>query len=107
MEKVGRVSGIQSFNRQTSVSHNLINVDGQGSDPSLDDGDYLHMFSAAPSKKKSGASQMFRRGQSPMNPKMKATDKPESETLRKLRSFKQFDTVTDISDHYYIKKNLP
>jgi len=64
------------------------------------------MFSAAPSKKKSGALQPIRRGQSPMNPKMKATE-PESETLMKLRSFKQFDTVTDISDHYYIKKKLP
>ncbi|RHN44761.1 putative aminoacyltransferase, E1 ubiquitin-activating enzyme [Medicago truncatula] len=76
-----------------------------GSDPSFDDDDYLHMFSAAPSKKKSGALQPFRRGQSPMNLKMKATDKPESETLRKLQSFKQFDTVIDISDHHYIKKN--
>jgi len=31
------------------------------------------------------------------------TDEPENETLRKLRSFKQFDIVTDISDHYFGK----
>jgi hypothetical protein len=33
------------------------------------------------------------------------TDKPENETLRKLRSFKQFDTVVDTSDHYFVKNN--
>jgi hypothetical protein len=33
------------------------------------------------------------------------TDEPENETLRKLRSFKQFDTVTDTSDHYFVKNN--
>jgi len=31
------------------------------------------------------------------------TDEPENETMRKLRSFKQFDLVTDISDHYFSK----
>jgi len=33
------------------------------------------------------------------------TDEPENETLRKLRSFKQFDTVTDTSDHHFIKSH--
>jgi hypothetical protein len=33
------------------------------------------------------------------------TDEPESETLRKLRSFKQFDTVVDTSDHYFVNNN--
>jgi hypothetical protein len=33
------------------------------------------------------------------------TDEPENETLKKLRSFKQFDTVVDTSDHHYLKDN--
>ncbi|WJX68461.1 ubiquitin-conjugating enzyme [Trifolium repens] len=33
------------------------------------------------------------------------TDEPENETLKKLRSFKQFDTVVDTSDHHYLKNN--
>jgi hypothetical protein len=33
------------------------------------------------------------------------TNEPENETLKKLRSFKQFDTVVETSDHYYLKKN--
>jgi ubiquitin-conjugating enzyme E2 O len=33
------------------------------------------------------------------------TDEPDSETLRKLRSFKQFDTVVDTSDHYFVNNN--
>jgi len=33
------------------------------------------------------------------------TDEPENETLRKLRLFKQFDTVTDTSDHHFIKSH--
>ncbi|XP_039687106.1 putative ubiquitin-conjugating enzyme E2 38 [Medicago truncatula] len=33
------------------------------------------------------------------------TDEPENETLRKLGSFKQFDTISDTSDHYFIKSH--
>ncbi|XP_045801366.1 putative ubiquitin-conjugating enzyme E2 38 [Trifolium pratense] len=33
------------------------------------------------------------------------TDEPENETLKKLRSFKQFETVVDISDHHYVTNN--
>ncbi|WJX73321.1 ubiquitin-conjugating enzyme, variant 2 [Trifolium repens] len=32
-------------------------------------------------------------------------DEPESETLRKLRCFKQFDIVVDTSDHYFVNNN--
>jgi hypothetical protein len=38
-------------------------------------------------------------------PGLTITDEPENETLRKLRSFKKFDTVTDTSDHHFIKSN--
>ncbi|XP_058754821.1 putative ubiquitin-conjugating enzyme E2 38 [Vicia villosa] len=38
-------------------------------------------------------------------PQLTIIDKAENETLRKLRSFKQFDTVTDTSDHHFIKSN--
>jgi len=38
-------------------------------------------------------------------PGLTITDEPENETLRKLRSFKQFDTVTDTSDHHFIKND--
>jgi hypothetical protein len=33
------------------------------------------------------------------------TEEPENETLKKLRSFKQFDIVVDTSDHHYLKNN--
>jgi hypothetical protein len=33
------------------------------------------------------------------------TDEPGNETLKKLRSFKQFDTVVDTSDHHYVKSD--
>jgi hypothetical protein len=33
------------------------------------------------------------------------TDEPENETLKKLHSFKQFDTVVDTSDHHYVKSD--
>jgi len=220
MEKAGTVSGIQSFNSQPSVSHNSINVEGQGSGPLLADNDYLHMFSdnfmdvdeyallqaqfdnvdlptgiEAPftllpkplhgevkssfigskkqdfadnpdamklpylgqfesAKKGAGSSSSFHSnfnghngsshhlGIESGNPWFKSshninatpehlfgessvlksaraghdgaavvpsgftiTDEPENETLTKLRSFKQFDTVTDTSDHYFLKNN--
>ncbi|KEH38734.1 ubiquitin-conjugating enzyme [Medicago truncatula] len=220
MEKVGTVSGIQSFNSQPAVSHNSINVEGQGSGPSLANNDYLDMFTdnymdvdeyallqaqfdnvdlptgiEAPftllpkpfhgkakssffgskkqdfadnpdamklpyfgqfesAKKGAGSSSSFHSnfnghngssyllGMESGNPWFKSshninatpehlfgessvlksaragcdgaavvpsgftvTHEPENETLRKLRSFKQFDTVTDTSDHYFIKNN--
>lgn len=36
---------------------------------------------------------------------LRITDEPENETLKKLRSFKQFDIVTNTSDHYFSKNN--
>jgi hypothetical protein len=38
-------SGIQSSNGQPSVSHNLINVGSQGSNPLFVEDDYLYKFS--------------------------------------------------------------
>ncbi|KAL5081653.1 hypothetical protein RYX36_010074 [Vicia faba] len=38
-------------------------------------------------------------------PHVAIIDKAENETLRKLRSFKQFDTVIDSSDHHFINHN--
>ncbi|CAK8535115.1 unnamed protein product [Lathyrus sativus] len=38
-------------------------------------------------------------------PQFTIIDKAENETLRKLRSFKQFDTVVDTSDHHFINHN--
>ncbi|XP_058754820.1 putative ubiquitin-conjugating enzyme E2 38 [Vicia villosa] len=38
-------------------------------------------------------------------PQLTIIDKAENETLKKLRSFKQFDTVIDISDHHFINQN--
>lgn len=38
-------------------------------------------------------------------PDLTITDEPENETLRKLGSFKQFDTISDTSDHYFIKSH--
>ncbi|XP_039686651.1 putative ubiquitin-conjugating enzyme E2 38 [Medicago truncatula] len=38
-------------------------------------------------------------------PGLTITDEPENETLKKLRSFKQFDAVADSSDHYFIKNH--
>jgi hypothetical protein len=32
-------------------------------------------------------------------------DESENETLKKLCSFKQFDTVVDTSDHHFVKNN--
>ncbi|MCI03045.1 ubiquitin-conjugating enzyme, partial [Trifolium medium] len=48
MGKLGTVSGIQSSNRQPSVSHNLINVGGQGSNPLFIEDDYLYKFTLLP-----------------------------------------------------------
>jgi ubiquitin-conjugating enzyme E2 O len=45
-------------------------------------------------------------GASAVSPSLTSiTDEPDSETLRKLRSFKQFDTVVDTSDHYFVNNN--
>ncbi|CAI8593124.1 unnamed protein product [Vicia faba] len=41
----GTVSGIESSNRQPSVSHIVINVDGRGSHPSFDNDNYLDLSS--------------------------------------------------------------
>ncbi|CAI8593119.1 unnamed protein product [Vicia faba] len=38
-------------------------------------------------------------------PQSTIIDKAENKALRKLRSFKQFDTVNDTSDHYFIEKS--
>jgi hypothetical protein len=33
------------------------------------------------------------------------TNEPENETLKKLRSFKQFDIVADTSGHHFVKSD--
>ena len=45
VEEFGPVSGIETSNGYPSVSHNLISVDGHGSDRSCDDDDYIDLFS--------------------------------------------------------------
>ncbi|XP_052726634.1 probable ubiquitin-conjugating enzyme E2 26 isoform X1 [Vigna angularis] len=46
VEKFGSVGGIASPNNLPSVSNNVINVDGHGSDLSYDDDDYVDILSA-------------------------------------------------------------
>ncbi|KEH43397.1 ubiquitin-conjugating enzyme [Medicago truncatula] len=180
MVKNGTVSVIQPSNDQPSVSHDVINVDSYGSDPSLFGISFGTKLSsmAAPSKKISQASPCFgrdlsnssgvesskslqfmksfhskvksafsgskncgladspdamklphgesgspwfksshyidatpgRNGAAVVLPDLTITDEPENETLRKLQSFKQFDTscAKKIQEEWRIlEKHLP
>ncbi|CAJ2659820.1 unnamed protein product [Trifolium pratense] len=74
--------------KQQTVVHNVIDLDGD---------DNLLVLGETSRKRRN-------KGKAVVPPGLTSiTDEPENETLKKLQSFKQFDTVVNTSDHHYVK----